>query len=98
MWAYQAWSRLFTRRRTWTCGKAQKATALAECGVNLTKTPVLQIEFGEGKGKLLLSQLLTDGRLADGYGADGLHGVRRTRLRSSLWLAAEYNHPAPCSG
>jgi beta-galactosidase len=57
--------------------KAQKMTALAECGVNLTKKPVLQIEFGDGKGKLLLSQLLTDGRLADGYGTDGLYGVRK---------------------
>lgn len=57
-------------------GQAQRITPLVQCGVNLTKTPVLHIEFGSKCGRLLLSQLLTDGRLAADYGTDGLYGVR----------------------
>jgi hypothetical protein len=34
------------------------------------------ISFGEGKGKLIVSQLLTAGRLARGFGEDGLYGIR----------------------
>lgn len=56
---------------------AQQVTPLVQCGVNLTKTPVIQVDFGVGKGRLLLSQLLTDGRLSDGYGTEGLYGVRK---------------------
>lgn len=57
-------------------GQAQRFTPLANCGKNLTKTPVALIEFGEGKGKLIVSQLLTDGRLANGFGEEGFYGIR----------------------
>lgn len=44
-------------------GKARQITVLANAGKNLTRTPVLMVDFGEGKGKMILSQLLTAGRL-----------------------------------
>lgn len=44
-------------------GKSRKITVLANAGKNLTRTPVLMVDFGEGKGKMILSQLLTAGRL-----------------------------------
>lgn len=45
-------------------GMAQSMMRMANAGKNLTKVPVIKIEFGEGKGNLLVSQLLTAGRLA----------------------------------
>ena len=36
----------------------------------------MAIGFGEGRGRLLVSQLLTEGRLSPGFGSDGLYGVR----------------------
>lgn len=57
-------------------GKAKSFSPLACCGKNLTRTPVVCIGFGEGKGKVIISQLITDGRLnrnkrcssVEGYG------------------------------
>jgi beta-galactosidase len=57
-------------------GQAQRFTPLANCGKNLTRTPVALIEFGEGKGKLIVSQLLTAGRLAKSFGEEGFYGIR----------------------
>ena len=45
-------------------GQAQKIIPLVNCGKNLTRVPVLQLEFGEAKGKIILSQLITKERLA----------------------------------
>ena len=44
-------------------GSASELVPLAAAGKNLTRTPVLRIGFGDGKGCLLLSGLLTAGRL-----------------------------------
>ena len=44
-------------------GSAAELVPLAAAGKNLTRTPVLRIGFGDGKGCLLLSGLLTAGRL-----------------------------------
>lgn len=44
--------------------------------LTLTQTPVAVISFGQGKGKLIVSQLLTAGRLAKGFGEEGLYGIR----------------------
>jgi beta-galactosidase len=55
---------------------ADNFTPLANCGKNLTQTPVAVIEFGKRKGTLLISQLLTTGRLAHGFGQPGLYGIR----------------------
>ncbi|MCL2649628.1 MAG: glycoside hydrolase [Candidatus Azobacteroides sp.] len=57
-------------------GIAQNLTILMNAGKNLTRTPVVLIDFGEGQGKLLVSQLLTAGRLAGGFGEQGLYGIR----------------------
>ena len=46
-------------------GMAESMKRMANAGKNLTKVPVISIRFGEGKGNLLVSQLLTAGRLAD---------------------------------
>jgi len=57
-------------------GEATKLTALASCGKNLARAPVVRIDFAPGMGSLLLSQLLTKGRLAEGFGEPGLYGIR----------------------
>lgn len=56
-------------------GSATTLTPLVLCGKNLTRTPVVEIGFSNG-GKLLLSQLITAGRLANDYGTPGLYGLR----------------------
>ena len=40
---------------------------LASSGKDLLRTPVTQVFFGPGEGSLILSQLITEGRLAKGY-------------------------------
>lgn len=57
-------------------GKAIALVPLANCGKGLTRVPVVQVGFTPGMGSLILSQLLTKGRLAPGYGQEGLYGVR----------------------
>lgn len=44
-------------------GSASELVPLASAGKNLTRTPVMRIGFGSGKGALILSGLLTEGRL-----------------------------------
>jgi len=57
-------------------GQAEKLTGLVNCGLNLLRTPVVRIDFGQGKGTLIISQLITEGRLAGRYGKEGLYGRR----------------------
>lgn len=57
-------------------GEATGFYPLVNAGKNLTKTPVIKIDFGEGKGNLIISQLLTNKRLAPEYSEPGLYGVR----------------------
>lgn len=57
-------------------GKATALIPLANCGKGLTRVPVVRIDFAPGMGRLIVSQLLTGGRLAPGYGQEGLYGVR----------------------
>lgn len=45
-------------------GMAKHMIRMVNAGKNLTKVPVVKIEFGEGKGNLLVSQLLTSGRIS----------------------------------
>jgi len=59
-----------------TGGAAQGLTPLANCGMNLLRAPVMAVDFGPGRGRLILSQLLTAGRLAEGHGEPGLYGLR----------------------
>lgn len=57
-------------------GIADNFIPLANCAKNLTQTPVALVGFGKGKGVLMVSQLLTSGRLAKGFGETGLYGIR----------------------
>lgn len=56
--------------------QAEDVKALASCGKSLFRSPVVEVFMGPGRGKLMLSQLLTAGRLASGFGTEGLYGVR----------------------
>jgi hypothetical protein len=57
-------------------GMGEELIPLVSSGKNLTRTPVIMIKFGKDKGNLIVSQLLTSGRLAKGFGEAGLYGVR----------------------
>jgi hypothetical protein len=57
-------------------GKATQLIPLASCGKNLTRIPIVELAFGPSKGKVILSQILTAGRLARGYQEPGLYGIR----------------------
>jgi len=67
-------------------GEAQRFISLVNCGKNLTRTPVAFIDFGKGKGKLIVSQLLTSGRLANGFGEKGFYGIRYDEVAVQLVL------------
>jgi len=55
---------------------ARGLKVLAQCGKNLSRGAVVELEFAAGQGRLILSQLLTAGRLSRGYGESGLYGIR----------------------
>ena len=57
-------------------GQVEDLVSLVNAGKNLTRTPVIMIKFGQGKGKLIISQLMTSGRLAPQFGEEGLYGIR----------------------
>ncbi|HKB91876.1 MAG TPA: hypothetical protein VKC60_15275, partial [Opitutaceae bacterium] len=57
-------------------GKALQLTALANCGKNLTRVPIAELTFGPAKGKVILSQVLTAGRLIRQYQEPGFYGIR----------------------
>ena len=49
-------------------------TPLVIAGKDLSRAPVKEIDFGHSR--LIVSQLLTHGRLAEGFGEPGLYGIR----------------------
>lgn len=57
-------------------GVAESLEILVNAGKNLTKSPVVEIGLGAGRGRMIVSQLLTQGRLHPGFGSEGLYGVR----------------------
>jgi hypothetical protein len=59
-------------------------TAMAIAGKGLVRTPVVKVE--SGSGKLIISQLLTEGRLAEGFGSEGIYGVRRDPVAEQMVL------------
>jgi beta-galactosidase len=67
-------------------GQARSLAALATAGKNLTRTPVALVDFGPGKGRLIVSQLLTAGRLAPGFGEAGLYGIRHDPVAAQMVL------------
>lgn len=56
-------------------GHAQRIVILANAGKNLTRTPVVRIDFGEGQGRMLVSQLLTSGRLSRDFSEKSFYGI-----------------------
>jgi hypothetical protein len=50
-------------RETKQSAQASEVTPLASCGKNLTRVPAVMVGFGSGHGRIILSQLLTAGRL-----------------------------------
>jgi len=67
-------------------GKAKQFTVLANAGKNLTRTPVLMVDFGKDKGKLLLSQLLTAGRLNSDFEENTKYGIRYDEVAVQMVL------------
>lgn len=57
-------------------GMAKSLVIMANAGKNLTKTPVMMIEFGKGRGNLLVSQLLTANRLVQRSENGKLYDIR----------------------
>ena len=57
-------------------GRATVLTPLASCGKNLVRTPIVELAFGGGRGQVVLSQVLTAGRLQRGRADPGLYGLR----------------------
>ncbi len=45
-------------------GQAKRIIRMVNAGKNLTRVPVIMVEFGDGKGNLIVSQLLTAGRIS----------------------------------
>ena len=70
---------------------AKNFTVLVNAGKNLTRTPVILVDFGEGKGRMILSQLLTAGRLAEGFGEPEANGIRydEAAVQMTLNMLAE---------
>lgn len=48
-------------------GRATGFFPMAEAGKDLVRNPVVLIKFGKGEGKLIISQVFTEHRLAEGY-------------------------------
>lgn len=67
-------------------GRAKKIIVLANAGKNLTRTPVLKVDFGEGKGEMLISQLLTAGRLSPEFGETTKYGIRYDEVAVQMVL------------
>jgi len=57
-------------------GKAEQLIPLSTCGKSLTRTDVAEITFGPGKGHVILSQVITAGRLQAGEAEPGFYGLR----------------------
>ena len=56
--------------------QATQLIPLVDCGKNLTRVPVVELVFGPSKGNVVLSQVLTAGRLVPGHQEPGLYGIR----------------------
>lgn len=59
---------------------------LVSAGHSLCRTPVILVRFPGNQGQLLLSQLLTAGRLAEGFGSSGAYGVRQDPAAQQMVL------------
>jgi hypothetical protein len=57
--------------------QGEEINILARCGKNLVRSPLVEVGFGKGKGKLLISQLLMEGRLEPNFQNQNVYGVRK---------------------
>lgn len=59
-------------------GEAESLTPLANAGKGLSRTPIVKLTFGPDSGSLILSQVLTAGRLLPGHAelGPGVYGLR----------------------
>jgi hypothetical protein len=57
-------------------GRARSLRSLASAGKFLVRSPVVEVGFEPAQGRMILSQLYTQGRLAEGFGTDGPYGIR----------------------
>ncbi len=67
-------------------GQALHLLRLSTCGKNLTRTDIARLEFGPGKGSVILSQALTAGRLADNTAPPGFYNIRHDPAAEQLVL------------
>jgi len=67
-------------------GRAYQIIPLVNSGRNLTQTPVVMIEFGSGKGKLILSQLITSGRLLKSNNDNKTYSVKYDVVAAQMVL------------
>jgi len=65
---------------------ARGFSTLVCAGKNLTRTPVVEVDFGPGKGRMIISQLLTAGRLAHGFGEAAFYGIRYDECTAQMTL------------
>lgn len=56
-------------------GMAKSLRCLVNAGKNLTRVPVMKIEFGNGMGNIVVSQMLSAGRLSREDKADHLYDI-----------------------
>lgn len=72
-------------------GMAKHLIRLANAGKNLTRVPVMKIEFGDGKGNLIVSQLLTAERMVQRPMTNGLYDIRydETTVQTVLNMFAD---------
>jgi hypothetical protein len=67
-------------------GQAKDLKVIASCGKNLSRSPLVEVSFGKGKGKLVLSQLLTQGRLSRNIWKTKLYDIRYDVVAVQLML------------
>ncbi|MGH7996438.1 MAG: hypothetical protein ACREFX_08815 [Opitutaceae bacterium] len=67
-------------------GRATMLRPLASCGKDLDRIPVVELAFGRDQGKVILSQLLTAGRLVPGEAEPGFYGIRYDPAAAQLVL------------
>jgi len=60
--------------------------ALAACGKDLKRSPVFKVSCGDDQGNLGVSQLIMRGRLAPGFGTEGLYGMRSDPAAQQMLL------------
>ena len=57
--------------------QGEEIKILARCGKNLVRSPLVEVGFGKGKGKLMISQLLMEGRLEPDFQNQNVYAVRK---------------------